>query len=149
MVIRQRGPVKFWNRVGLRRPRENWKGTLADRKAHEDELEAIISAWTTTQGKWDVTRTLQAARVAAFPSMNSKDLAEDAHLNERGFFSRLQHTEVGVQTHTGIPWLLTNAPNGVRSPAPLLGADTDTVMKELLGFSSETIARLKEEQIIY
>ncbi len=123
--------------------------TAQDRKAHEDELEAIISAWTTTQRKWDVTRTLQAAGVAAFPSMNSKDLAEDAHLNERGFFSRLQHAEVGVQMHTGIPWRLTNAPNGVRSPAPLLGADTDTVMKELLGFSSETIARLKEEQIIY
>jgi crotonobetainyl-CoA:carnitine CoA-transferase CaiB-like acyl-CoA transferase len=123
--------------------------TAKDRKAHEDELEAVISAWTATRGKWDVTRTLQAAGVAAFPSMNSRDLAEDAHMNEHGFFSRLQHAEVGVQTHTGIPWRLTNAPNGVRSPAPLLGADTDTVMQEILGYSKETIARLKEEQVLY
>ena len=123
--------------------------TAQDRKAHEDDLEAIVSAWTLTKGKWDVTRMLQAAGVAAFPSMNSKDIAEDAHLNERGFFARLDHAEVGMQTHTGIPWRLTNAPNGVRTPAPLLGADTEAVMQELLGYSSEMIAKLKEEQVLY
>ena len=120
-----------------------------DRKAHEDELENLITVWTEQRNKWDVTRDLQAARVAAFPSMNSKDLAEDRHLNERGFFSRLSHAEVGVQTHTGIPWHLTNAPNGVQAPAPLLGADTDTVMQHLLGYSPEEIATLKEGQILY
>ena len=54
--------------------------------------------------------------------MSSKDLVEDAHLKGRGFFVRLPHPQVGTQTHTGIPWILTNAPNGVRSPAPLLGS---------------------------
>ena len=120
-----------------------------DRKAHEDELEKLITAWTEQRNKWDVTRDLQAAGVAAFPSMNSKDLAEDRHLNERGFFSRLPHAEVGVQTHTGIPWRLTNAPNGVQAPAPLLGADTDAVMRDLLGYSAQEIAALKEGQVLY
>ncbi len=81
--------------------------------------------------------------------MNSKDLAEDHHLNERGFFARLSHAEVGVQTHAGIPWRFTNAPNSVRAPAPLLGADTDLVMRDLLGYSAQEIARLKEEQVLY
>jgi crotonobetainyl-CoA:carnitine CoA-transferase CaiB-like acyl-CoA transferase len=119
--------------------------TAQDRKTHEDELEAIISAWTATQGKWDVTRTLQAAGVAAFPSMNSKDLAEDA--SERtGILLRLQHAEVGVQTHTGIPEF--NECTNESDPAPPRG-DTDSIMRELLGFSSETIAKLKEEQVLY
>lgn len=69
----------------------------------------------------DLTRILQAVGVAAFPSMNSKELAADPHLNERGFFVCLLHPEVGVRVHTGIPWLLTNAPHGVQAPAPLLG----------------------------
>lgn len=81
--------------------------------------------------------------------MNSKDLAEDRHLNERGFLARLQHAEVGVQTHPGIPWCLTNAPNGVQAPAPLLGADTDAVMQDLLGYDDRTIAKLREEKILY
>lgn len=123
--------------------------TAKDRKAHEDELEKLITAWTEQRDKWMVTRELQTVGVAAFPSMNSKDLAEDPHLNERGFFARLQHAEVGVQTHTGIPWRLTNAPNGVQAPAPLLGADTDTVMRDLLGYDDGVIAKLKEEKILY
>ncbi len=81
--------------------------------------------------------------------MSSKDLVEDAHLNGRGFFARLPHPQVGVQTHTGIPWILTNAPNGVRAPAPLLGQHTEEVLRNVLGCSDEEIARLRAQQILY
>lgn len=123
--------------------------TAADRKAHEDDLEALLAAWTAQRGKWEVTRTLQAAGVAAFASMNSKDLAEDPHLEARGFFVRLPHPEVGVRTHTGIPWRLAHAPHDVRAPAPLLGQDTDWVMRELLGYADVETTRLKEQKVLY
>ena len=123
--------------------------TARDRKANEDALDQILTEWTLSRDKWDVTHTLQAAGVAAFPSMNSKDLADDPHLNARGFFAKLPHAEIGVITHTGIPWLLTNAPNGVRSHAPLLGEHTDEVMRNVFGYSEELIAKLKEEKVLY
>jgi benzylsuccinate CoA-transferase BbsF subunit len=122
--------------------------TAADRKAHEDELEQILTSWTVSRDRWDVTQLLQAAGVASFPSLSSKDLVEDRHLNERGFFARLPHPEVGVRTHTGIPWRLSRSPNGVRAPAPLLGQDTEDVMHNLLGYSKQDIARLKEAKIL-
>jgi benzylsuccinate CoA-transferase BbsF subunit len=124
-------------------------GSARDRKAHEDVLEQLLTAWTEQRNKWEVTRVLQAVGVAAFPSMNSKDLAEDPHLDQGGFFARLPHPETGVQTHTGIPWLLTHAPNGVRAAAPLLGQDTDQVMRDLLGYADGEVARLKAEQVLY
>jgi crotonobetainyl-CoA:carnitine CoA-transferase CaiB-like acyl-CoA transferase len=123
--------------------------TMSDRKAHEDALEQLITTWTTQRDRWEITHSLQAVGVAAFPSMSSKDLVEDAHLNERGFFARLPHPSVGTQTHTGIPWLLTNAPNGVRSPAPLLGQHTDEVLRNVLGYADDDIARLREQQVLY
>jgi len=123
--------------------------TARDRKAYEDELEQLITAWTIQHDRWEITTLLQGAGVAAFPSMSSKDLAEDAQLNARGFFARLPHPEVGVQLHSGIPWLLTNAPNGVRSPAPVLGQHTDEVLRDILGYTNEEIARLKEQQVLY
>jgi crotonobetainyl-CoA:carnitine CoA-transferase CaiB-like acyl-CoA transferase len=123
--------------------------TTSDRKVNEDALDQLLATWTETRNKWEVTRTLQAAGVAAFPTMNCKDLAEDAHLNEREFFARLAHSEIGVQTHTGIPWRLHNAPNGVRSPAPLLGQHTDHVMRELLNYPEQRVAQLKEEKVLY
>lgn len=123
--------------------------TASARKVHEDALAQILTAWTATREKWEVTRMLQAVGVAAFPSMTSKDLVEDPHLNERGFFARLAHPEVGVRTHTGVPWLLTHAPNGVRAPAPVLGQDTDQVMRDILGYSDARIVQLKEEKVLY
>ena len=123
--------------------------TAAARKANEDALEELLTAWTQDQDKWEVTKTLQAARVAAFPSMTSKDLADDPHLNARGFFARLEHPEVGVRAHTAMPWRLSNAPNGVRTPAPLIGNDTDYVMRDLLGYSAEEVAELKDAEVLY
>ncbi len=122
--------------------------TAADRKRNEDELDQILTDWTRERDKWAITLALQEAGVAAFPSMNAKDLAEDRHLNERGFFARLQHVEVGARTHAGIPWRLVNSPNGVRLPAPLLGEHTDEVLRDLLGYSAEEIARLREAEIL-
>lgn len=119
------------------------------RKAHEEALDQIITAWTTAREKWEVTQVLQAVGVAAFPSMSGKDLVEDPHLNARDFFVRLPHPEVGVRTHMGMPWLLTRGPNGVRRPAPLLGQDTEQVLHDVLGYSAQDVARLKDEQILY
>jgi benzylsuccinate CoA-transferase BbsF subunit len=123
--------------------------TAKDRKANEAALEQTLTEWTLQRDKWEVTRTLQAVGVAAFPSMNSKDLTDDPHLNERGFFAKLPHAEIGVRTHTGIPWLLANSPNGVRSAAPLLGEHTDEVMHSVFGYSDDVIAKLKEEKVLY
>lgn len=123
--------------------------TVQDRKANEDELEKIVTAWTDQRDKWEVTKTLQTAGVAAFPSMSSKDLADDPHLKQRGFFAELPHDEVGVRKHTGIPWLLTESPNGVQTHGPLLGQHTDQVMRDVLGYADEYIAQLKERQVLY
>jgi benzylsuccinate CoA-transferase BbsF subunit len=123
--------------------------TARNRKAHEDELDQLITSWTEQRDRWEITRTLQAAGIAAFPSMSSKDLAEDEQLNARGFFVRLPHPGVGTQTHTGIPWILTNAPNGVQSAAPLLGQHTHEVLRNVLGYTDEDIARLREQQVLF
>ena len=123
--------------------------TAAARKANEDALEELLTTWTQDQDKWQVTKTLQAAGVAAFPSMTSKDLAEDPHLDARGFFARLEHPEVGVRAHTAMPWRLSNSPNGVRTPAPLIGNDTDYVMRDLLGYTAQEVAELKDAEVLY
>ena len=96
-----------------------------------------------------VTRALQAVGVAAFPCMTPQDLVEDEHLQARGLFEKLDHPQVGPRVHAGIPWRLANGPNGVRAPAPLLGADTDSVLGKLLGYSPEKIQQLRDDKIVY
>ncbi len=121
----------------------------ASRKQHEDELDHALAEWTSSRDRWEVTRVLQAVEVAAFPCMTTRDLVEDEHLQARGLFETLDHSRVGRRVHAGIPWRLANGPNGVRAPAPLLGADTDSVLGELLGYAPERIQQLREDKIVY
>jgi crotonobetainyl-CoA:carnitine CoA-transferase CaiB-like acyl-CoA transferase len=123
--------------------------SAANRKLHENEIGAAIGEWTKQSDRWEVTRALQARGIAAFPSLSSKDLVEDPALRGRGFFTRLEHAEVGVRTHAGIPWRLADSPNGVRSAAPLLGEHTDEVMRDLLGMTPDDITRLREAKVLY
>ena len=122
-------------------------GALAARKANEDRLEEIITAWTRTRSPEDVTRILQAAGVPAFTAYNSKDLSEDAHLNAAGFFVNLEHPEVGTRQHVGIPWHMSGTPCAVRQPAPCLGEHTNYVLSDILGYSGDEIERLKNEGV--
>jgi len=119
--------------------------TLAARQANEDELEAIITAWTSKRDVAQVVAALQAAGVAASACADCKYLAEDPHLNARKYFVELNHPEVGVRKHCGIPWRMSGTPCEVKAPAPQLGQHTDSVMSGLLGYSAREIAALRKK----
>jgi crotonobetainyl-CoA:carnitine CoA-transferase CaiB-like acyl-CoA transferase len=123
--------------------------TLELRKANEDRLEEIIENWTREHDRWQITEQLQQQGVAAFPTLTCQDIVEDPHLNERGYIERLPHPEVGTWAHAGIPWRLGRRANGIRTAAPCLGADTDTVLTETLGYDNERIAKLHQDGILY
>jgi benzylsuccinate CoA-transferase BbsF subunit len=80
--------------------------TQEARKLREGELDAIVSAWTQTRDEWEVSEVLQAEGLAVAPAMDMRDVAEDPHMNERGFFVHLEHPEAGVQKHAD-PWSCT------------------------------------------
>jgi crotonobetainyl-CoA:carnitine CoA-transferase CaiB-like acyl-CoA transferase len=121
--------------------------TLAGRKHHEDALEAIVTEWTRSRLPEEATTLLQAAGIPAAPVMNNKDLSTDPHLNSRPIFVYNEHPEVGVKQHVGIPWRLSKTPLSVR-PAPLLGQDTDYVLREVLGYSEQEVAAFREKQAL-
>lgn len=122
--------------------------SLAERKANETALEALIAEWTRTQRAEDVVALLQRAGVPAFVSMSNRDLAEDAHLNQSGFFVRLEHPEVGTKQHIGVPWRMSDTPCTVQRPAPCLGQHTEEVLSRILGYSAERIAELQRAQAL-
>jgi crotonobetainyl-CoA:carnitine CoA-transferase CaiB-like acyl-CoA transferase len=118
------------------------------RKRNEDELDRIIEAWTASRDRWEITEVLQAAGVAAFPTLGPKDLVEDPHLRARGYHVQLPHPVVGTRIHAGIAWKMSATPCRVRKAAPVLGADTDSILGELLGYSPAEIQRLHQDEVL-
>jgi len=122
--------------------------TVVGRKRHEDELEALLSAWTRERTSEEATAALQAAGIGAFTAVTNRDIAGDAHLEARGFLVELEHPEVGVRRHLGVPWRMSASDCRVRRPAPCLGADTDAVLRDVCGYSAEEVAALRAAQAL-
>jgi len=122
--------------------------TAPQRKQNEDALDEIVTAWTRQHDRWELTQMLQEAGVAAFPAMSNKDLADDPHLLERGFLVEPEHPEIGKRKHAGIPWKMSGTPCTVRSAAPIRGADTEEVMKSLLGYTGAKVEQLIKAGIL-
>jgi crotonobetainyl-CoA:carnitine CoA-transferase CaiB-like acyl-CoA transferase len=122
--------------------------TLAARKRNEDELDAVVTAWTIERSPEDATAALQAAGVPAFMSSRNRDLAESEHLRARSYFVELEHPEVGRRMHAGVPWRMTASDSRVRRPAPCLGADTDDVLRDACGYDAAEIAALRAAGVL-
>ncbi|MYD99530.1 MAG: CoA transferase [Gammaproteobacteria bacterium] len=122
--------------------------SLESRKANEGALEEIVAGWTTDRDRWQVATMLQSSGVAAFPTFTCEDIVDDPHLNARGYIEHLPHPVVGTKAHTGIPWRLARRPNGVRCPAPCLGADTDDTLRNILGYDAARIAALRAADVL-
>lgn len=122
--------------------------SLESRKTNEGALEEIVAGWTKDRDRWHVATMLQSSGVAAFPTFTCEDIVDDPHLNARRYIERLPHAVVGTRAHTGIPWRLARRPNGVRCPAPFLGADTDDTLRNILGYDAERIAALRAADVL-
>ena len=119
----------------------------AGRAARVDELDEAIGAWTASRTSQEVLDTLSAARVPAGKIYTAKDIAEDPHYRARDMILR-QTTREGYELAVpGIVPKLTGTPGAIRSAAPRLGDDTETVLREA-GLSDDMIRTLREQGAI-
>jgi len=123
--------------------------TLAGRKANEDDLDMAMMEWTLQhEDPYEIEAKLQAVGIAAAVPQKNSEVLSDKHIEDRGFFVDLEHPEVGVRRHAGIPWKLSETPCEVKRAAPIMGQDNEYVFGEILGMSSAEIADLTERAVI-
>lgn len=122
--------------------------TAAGRKRREEEIDERLGSWCSSRSREEVTQVLQQAGVPALPVMDARDLHDDPHLAERGFFVELAHPEVGVRRHLGIPYRLAGSPLAVTRAAPCLGQDTDDVLTRVLGYDEARVAELRASGVL-
>lgn len=122
--------------------------TLAARKANEDSLETIVADWTRQRRAEDVERDLQAQTIPAHVVASSAQFVSDPQLLARGHFVRLPHPLMGEAVVESARYQLSDTPARYDRCAPSPGRDNDYVLGELLGYSPERIAALKESGAI-
>jgi crotonobetainyl-CoA:carnitine CoA-transferase CaiB-like acyl-CoA transferase len=95
----------------------------------------------------EVFHTLAKLGIPAAPILDTVEVIDDPHFNQRGIIVEFNHAKRGKFKMPGCPIRLSKNDYEYRA-APLLGANTYEVLKEWLGLSKDDVDKLKAEKII-
>jgi benzylsuccinate CoA-transferase BbsF subunit len=109
--------------------------TLAARKRNEDALEDALAERTRTRDADELAAALQAHGVPASRVRTPRDLIDEPHLVERGFWRHLDHPVMGRIVINRVPFQTATDNVSPRSAAPLLGEHTREIATTVLGMS--------------
>lgn len=76
------------------------------------------------------------------------DVVKDEQVRTNGYIIEQEHPVWGRSETIGFPVHFSRTPFSVRLPAPEFGAHTEEVFQEVLGYSWDDIAKLKDEKVI-
>ncbi len=102
---------------------------------------APIAERTLQFDKHELTRLLQEEGVAAFPVLNIADLASDPGLGQRGFVVDVDIAGKQVKM-PGFPLHRARPMASLERGAPLAGEHSESVLRRILGYDDDHIARL-------
>ncbi len=115
----------------------------ADRAALDSVLNGMdLEDWTLGRSAEDAMNTLQAAGVPAHAVQDSAACFADPQLQHRNHFVELTHPTQGQSVVEGARIVFGRTPAGRPQVAPTMGADNDSVLRDLLGYSDEQIVEL-------
>src|SRR5262245_49595674 len=122
--------------------------TLAGRLAHQDELDAAVSAWTRTRERFAAARELQAAGVPAAAVQRPEERIDgDPNTRAWGLWPTVVHAKMGRVRVDGLPVHFSKTDWRIERGGPCVGEHTDLVLRELLGLGDEELARLRAEGV--
>ena len=134
----------------LGRPELGDDPTLADRlgrTARNDELDALVEAWTEKRTKHEAMEILGDAGIPCGAVLDSGEVLCDPSLVERGMIVELEHPQRGKYPMLGNPVRLSDSPTEVKR-APLLGEHNADVLGAWLGCSADELKALQQKRVI-
>ena len=110
-------------------------------------LEALNEAFAARDAdEW--LAELREAGLPCGPINTIPDVFEHPQAEARGLALETEHPSAGPVRVTGFPYKLSQTPAEMRQPPPLLGQHTGEVLTELLNYSAEEVAALRERGAI-
>ncbi len=112
-----------------------------------ERFSVIWYPWIAEHTKLEIVTAGQAAGVLCGPISTSKDLLNEPHWKERGFWEEIEHPVAGKLTYPGAPFKMAETPWQASRPAPRLGEHNAEVFGEL-EYAKEDLVRLRESGVI-
>ena len=119
----------------------------ASRLENYDSLMAEITPFFADKTRAELEEIFTAADVAGGSVQNVPEIVHDEQLLSRNMLWEIDDPGIGHHQNMGNPIKMSKTPPALKNGAPLLGQDTDNILKEL-GYDEATISNYHEQGIV-
>ena len=122
---------------------------LRVRAANAGTAIEILDALFATRPLAEWMTLLRAGGDFIFCQVNAvDDLPADPQVTANDYVVDYDHPRFGATKVIGLPVRLSETPGSIRLPAPEFGEHTEQILTEVLGYSWERVAELKDREVI-
>ncbi len=131
--------------IGFRAPEHDDRDY---RLAHREAVDRAIAEFCRARTREELETIGRTHDVAITKVYDIADIARDPHYRERDMFLEWDDPIAGRVKGPGVAPKFSETPGGVWRGAPWLGQDNDHVLGGVLGYSQETIEKLRSDGVI-
>ena len=123
--------------------------TMGDRADNAKELIPILDAAFASRPREAWMQALKEGGDFIYTVVNTiADLPTDEQMLANEYIVDYEHPRIGKTQLVGVPVRLSKTPGDPKGAAPEFGEHTERILTELLDYSWEDVARLREEEVI-
>jgi crotonobetainyl-CoA:carnitine CoA-transferase CaiB-like acyl-CoA transferase len=119
----------------------------AGRHHAHDDIDRQLASWTSQRSAEASVQLLLDAGIPAAVVVPPRDIAANPQLRYRGLFEVEEHAVTGAHELPALPFRFSRVGRWLTSPAPTLGRDNDTVLRDL-GYSPAAIEDLRRAGLV-
>lgn len=124
-------------------------GSIAKRAENARELIPIFDKVFATQPRDHWMKVLKEGGDFIYTVVNKiSDLPTDQQMIANEYIVDYDHPTWGQTKIVGVPFRMSKTPGNPKAPAPEFGQHTETILTELLGYSWEKVAELREAEVL-
>ena len=112
-----------------------------------EEVEEIVSEWTSTRDKYELMNELGDLGIACGAVQDTSEILHDRQLIERSMVVEMDDPSRGSYKMIGCPIKLSSL-DVVIKPPPLLGEHSREILSQILGMDNTTLEKLEREGVI-
>jgi crotonobetainyl-CoA:carnitine CoA-transferase CaiB-like acyl-CoA transferase len=123
-------------------------GTMKKRVENRAELTPLVAAAVRQRTRQEWYKLLDREGIPCGLIKNVAEVCTDPQVVARDMVAQLNHPTAGPINVNGIPIKLSATPGEVKEAPPLLGQHTDEILSEILGYTPEQIAELRQQKAV-
>ena len=118
--------------------------TMKKRVENRAELTPLVAAAVKTHTRRAWYNLLDREGIPCGLIKNVAEVCTDPQVLARDMVVQLNHPTAGTISVNGVPIKLSATPGEVKDPPPRLGEHTETILAEILGYTADQIAELRQ-----